>query len=44
MHGWKRNTCRILVVKPEGKITLEIPRRMLKNNIKTDRVGWYGLD
>jgi hypothetical protein len=32
------------VGKSEGKRTLGTTRRPRKNNIKTDRVGWYGLD
>jgi hypothetical protein len=34
--GEKRNTCRILVGKPEGKIALGKPRRRWVNNIKMD--------
>jgi hypothetical protein len=32
----KRNACRILVGKPEGKIPLERPRRRWVHNIKMD--------
>jgi hypothetical protein len=32
----KRNACRILVGKPEGKRPLRIPRRRWVNNIKMD--------
>jgi hypothetical protein len=46
--GEKRNACRILVEKPEGKSLLERPRRRWVDNIKIDlkreRMGWYGLD
>jgi hypothetical protein len=42
--GENRNEYRILVGKPEGKRPLERPRRRRKNNIKMDRMGWYGLD
>jgi hypothetical protein len=34
--GAKRNTCRILVGKPERKIPLERPRRRWVDNIKMD--------
>jgi hypothetical protein len=30
-HGEKRNTCRILVGKPDGKRPLRRPRRRLEN-------------
>jgi hypothetical protein len=35
MHGEKRNACRILVKKPEGKRPLGRPRRRWENNIET---------
>jgi hypothetical protein len=34
--GEKRNACRILVGKPEGKRPLGRPRRMYLDNIKMD--------
>jgi hypothetical protein len=34
--GEKRNTCKVLVGKPEGKRPLERPRRMWVDNIKMD--------
>jgi hypothetical protein len=40
----KRNAYRILVGKPEGKRPLGRPRRRWVENIKMDRLGWYGLD
>jgi hypothetical protein len=42
----KRNACRILVVKPEGKIPLERPRRRCVGNIKMDlrEIGWGCMD
>jgi hypothetical protein len=39
--GEKRNTYRILVVKPEGKRPLERPRRRWVNLRK---IGWDGMD
>jgi hypothetical protein len=41
-----RNAYRILVGKPEGKRSLEIPRRMWVDNIKIDLrgIGWGGMD
>jgi hypothetical protein len=44
--GEKRNACRILVGKPEGKRPLGRPRRRWVNNIKLDlrEIGWYGVD
>jgi hypothetical protein len=41
----KRNACRLLVAKPEGKRPLGRPRRMWLDNIKIDLVdiGWGGL-
>jgi hypothetical protein len=48
MNGEKRNVCRILVGKPEGKRSLGKPRSRLVDNIKMDLRktgwGWYGLD
>jgi hypothetical protein len=42
----KRNTYRILVGKPEGKRTLERPRRRWVDNIKIDlrEMGWDDMD
>jgi transcription termination factor 2 len=40
----KRNACRILVGKSEGKRTLGRPRRRWMDNIKTDIERWDGLD
>jgi hypothetical protein len=44
--GEKRNACRILVGKPEGKRPLGRPRRRWVNNIKMDlrELGWIGVD
>jgi hypothetical protein len=46
MIGEKRNSYRILVAKPEGKIPLGRPRRRWVNNIKMDlrEIGWDGMD
>jgi hypothetical protein len=45
-HAWERGeTCTgILMGKPEGKRSLEIPRRRLKDGIKMDlrEIGWGG--
>jgi hypothetical protein len=43
--GERRNACRILVGKPEGKRTLERPRRKWVGNIKIDlrEIGWDGM-
>jgi hypothetical protein len=45
MHGAKRNACRILVGKPEGKTRLGIPRRRRDDNMKMDLrdIGWGGM-
>jgi hypothetical protein len=47
-HEWgeRRNACRILVGKPEGKRPLGRPRRRWVDNIKMDlrKVGWDGRD
>jgi hypothetical protein len=42
----KRNACRILVGKPEGKRSLGRPRRRCVDNIKKDlrEIGWDGVD
>jgi hypothetical protein len=44
--GEKRNACRILVGKPEGKRPLGRPRRRWVDNIKMDLRGirWDGVD
>jgi hypothetical protein len=44
--GEKRNACRILVGKPEGKRPLERPRRRSVDNIKIvlREIGWDGVD
>jgi hypothetical protein len=44
--GEKRNACRILVGKPEGRIPLGRPRRRWVDNIKTDlrESGRDGVD
>jgi hypothetical protein len=43
--GEKRNACRILVGKPEGKRPLRRPRRRWEDNIKMDlrEIGWGGM-
>jgi hypothetical protein len=42
----KRNACRILVGKPEGKRSLGRPRRRWVENTKIDltETGWGGMD
>jgi hypothetical protein len=44
--GEKRNACRILVGKPEGKRLLGRPRCRWLDNIKMDLrvIGWGGMD
>jgi hypothetical protein len=44
--GEKRNVYRLLVGKPEGKESIERPRRRWVNNIKMDllEIGWGGAD
>jgi hypothetical protein len=44
--GAKRNACRILVGKPEGKRPLGGPRHRWVENIKMDlrEVGWDDMD
>jgi hypothetical protein len=45
--GEKRNACRNLVGKPEGKRPLRRQRHRWEDNIKVDfryRMAWYGLD
>jgi hypothetical protein len=43
--GEKRNACRILVGKPEGRRSLGRPRRRWVDNIKMDlrEIGWDGV-
>jgi hypothetical protein len=45
-NGEKRNACRILVGKPEGKRPLGRPRRRWVDNIKIDlrEIGRDGMD
>jgi hypothetical protein len=45
-NGEKRNACRILVGKPEGKRSLGRPRRMWEDNIRMDlrEIGWGGMN
>jgi hypothetical protein len=42
----KRNAYRLLVEKPEGRRSLERPRRLWLNNIRMDlvEVGWGDVD
>jgi hypothetical protein len=44
--GEKRNACRIMVGRPEGKRPLGRPRRTWVDNIKMDlrEIGWDGVD
>jgi hypothetical protein len=44
--GEKRNACRILVGKPEGKRPLGRPRCRWEDNIRMDlrEIGWGGMD
>jgi hypothetical protein len=44
--GEKRNACRILVGKPEGRRPLVRPKRRWVDNIKMDlgEIGWDGVD
>jgi hypothetical protein len=44
--GEKRNACRILVGKPEGRRPLGKPRRRWMDNIKMDlrEIGWDDVD
>jgi hypothetical protein len=45
MNGEKRNACRIMVGKPEGKRPLGRPRRRWEDNNEIDlrEIGWTGL-
>jgi hypothetical protein len=42
----RRDVCRLLIGKPEGKTTLGRPRHRWLGNIKTDlvEIGWGGVD
>jgi hypothetical protein len=42
----KRNACRVLMGKPEGKRPLARSRRRWEDNIKMDfkEIGWGGMD
>jgi hypothetical protein len=44
--GEKRNACRILMGKPEGKRPLARPRSRWVDNIKINlrEIGWDGMD
>jgi hypothetical protein len=44
--GEKRNACRILVGKPEGRRLLGRPRRRCQDNIRRGlkEIGWGGMD
>jgi hypothetical protein len=46
MGGEKRNPCRLLVGKPEGKRSLRRPRRRWVDIIRMDlvEVGWGDMD
>jgi hypothetical protein len=41
-----RNTCNILVGKPEGEMPLRKPRHRWEDNIRMDlrKTGWEGMD
>jgi hypothetical protein len=43
---WKRNACRLLVGKPEGKRPLRRPQCRWVDSIKMDltEIGWFGMD
>jgi hypothetical protein len=45
-NGEKRNACRILVGKPEGKRPLGRPKRRWENNIEKNlrEIGWGGMN
>jgi hypothetical protein len=45
-HGEKRNSCTVLVGKPEGRRSLGRPRHGLEDNIKMDllEIGFGGMD
>jgi hypothetical protein len=45
-HGKKRNTCIILMGRPEGKRPVELPRRRWEDSVKMNlrKIGWGGMD
>jgi hypothetical protein len=45
-NGAKKNACRILREKPEGKRPVGRPRHRWEDNIKMDlrEIGWGGMD
>jgi hypothetical protein len=45
-HAWERNVYRVLMLKPEGKRPLEIPRRRWEEGITIDlrEIGWGSVD
>jgi hypothetical protein len=45
-NGEKRDACRMLVGKPEGKCPLGRPRRRWVDNIKIElrEIGWGGME
>jgi hypothetical protein len=45
-HGGKKNACRILVGKPEGKTPLGRPRCKWVDNVNFDlrEIGWVCMD
>jgi hypothetical protein len=45
-NGEKRNACRILVGKPEGKRPVGRPKYRWVDNIEIDlrEIGWCGMD
>jgi hypothetical protein len=45
-NGEKRNSCRLLVEKPDGKRPLGRPKRRWVDNIRMDlgELGWDGVD
>jgi hypothetical protein len=44
--GKKRNACKILIGKPEGKRSLRRPRHRWEHNITMElqKIGWEGVD
>jgi hypothetical protein len=45
MHGGMRNTCKMMIRKPEGTRALGRPRHRWEDKIKTDcnKIGWEGV-
>jgi hypothetical protein len=45
-HAWERSECKVSVVKPEGKRSVERPRRRCENGIRMDlrEIGLEGVD